>query len=124
MLERARVGLIRTDVQSARLGGHMWTEKDTLGWMRNAYGVKRGLKRASLYLEGHSIFWKGHMCSSYAYTLRDKAYVDEAYQRKREEGVSSQFINYINSYNFRPSGANWTINTSKSSPRPDDSIPY
>ena len=28
-------------------------EKDTLGWMRNAYGVKRGLKKASLYLEGH-----------------------------------------------------------------------
>ena len=49
----------------------MWTEKDTLGWMRNAYGVKRGLKKASLYLEGHSICWKGHMCSLYAYTLRE-----------------------------------------------------
>ena len=39
----------------------------------------------------------------------------QAVQSKCEEGVSSHFINYINSYNFRPSGPNWTINTSKSS---------
>ena len=36
-----------------------------------------------------------------------RPYVEQADQRKREEGVSSQFINYINSYNFRPRGPNW-----------------
>ena len=47
--------------------GHMWIEKDTLGWMRNAHGVekdKRGLKRASSYLERR------------AFKLLEKAYVE------------------------------------------------
>ena len=44
----------------------MWTEKDTLGRMRNAHAHgtekgKQGLKRASWELERHTHCWKGHV---------------------------------------------------------------